>query len=164
MTKSRTQAFTVFDVVYAAPSDISRRSHHTPPDRDDDPQLHALRDLKAELDAGISALNGQKSVLEKYSDSLGDGRIADMTTEKLDSFMDLYVARHAKIFENKTRLQREMKDVEDKIKIMRAKQIEEETEKRSAGVTVVLLAEEDGSVDLMLSYGTLAFPPFVVVD
>jgi hypothetical protein len=145
-TKSSTQSLTVFDVVYVPPSHSSTLSY------DKGTKLASLEEQKATLEARIAAIEGQKRVLEGYSETLKDGRIPEVTTEKLVHFMDIYTTRQVKMHEEKSRLQKEMETISDSIKEIREKTSSEEEEKRSTGVTVVLLAEEDGQVDLTLYY------------
>lgn len=147
-TRSRSQALTVFDVVYVPPSYVHTSTY------DHETELDTLNEEKAELEARVAALTGQKTILEGYSGSLQAGRIRDVTTEELETFMDAYAVRQVKIHEGKARLQKDIYSVTSKIEEIRKKSLSEEEEKRSAGVTVIILAEEDGSIDVMLSYGS----------
>lgn len=150
-TKSRTQAITVFDVIYV-PASYATITTHTP-------ETEALNEQKAELEARLDAIKGQKAIMEGYSESLQSGRIQDVTTEKLESFMDVYANKQVKIHEERTKLKKEIREVAKKLEEIRKKEHDGEEEKRSSGVTVVLLAEEAGSVDLMLSYGSSTVIP-----
>jgi len=81
------------------------------------------------------------------------GRIKDLTNEKFEEFMDVFATRELKMYEEKVRLRKEIEVIDTRIKDIHEKISCEEGEKRANGVTVVLLAEETGPVDLILSYG-----------
>jgi hypothetical protein len=146
-TRSRTQLLTVFDVVHIPPSYSSSISY------DKGTELETLNDQKAALEARVAVTDGQKYILEGYSESVKAGRITDLTNEQLEEFMDVYATRELKIYREKVRLQKEIEIIDTRVKDIRGKISSEEEEKRATGVTVVVLAEEDGLVDLILSYG-----------
>ena len=138
---------TVFDVVHVPPS-YSRTSSY-----DKGTELGALNEQKAELEARIAAIETQKHVLEGYSETLKAGRIPNVTTEQLEQFMDIYSRRQVKTHEEKTSLQKEIETIDASVKEIIKNASSEEEGRRSTGVTVIILAGEDGSVDLTLSYG-----------
>ena len=146
-TKSRTQYLTVFDVVYTQPSYTSTASYER------GTELGTLNEQKAVLNARVAAIEGQKRVLEGYSDSLKEGRISGMTTERLEQFMDIYYTRQVKMYEEKCSLQKDIEVLDDSVKEILAKTSSEEEGERSTSVTVVVLAEESGPVELTLNYG-----------
>jgi len=115
-------------------------------------ELETLNDQKAALEARVTAIDGQKSILEGFSDSVKAGRIKDLTNEKLEEFMDVFSTRELKMYEDKVRLRKEIEVIDTRIEDIHEK-ISSEGEKRANGVTVILLAEETGPVDLILFYG-----------
>lgn len=115
--------------------------------------METLNDQKAALEARVMAIDGQESILEGFSDSVKAGRIKDLTNEKLEEFMDVFSTRELKMYEDKVRLRKEIEVIDTRIKDIHGKISSEEEEKRANGVTVILLAEETGPVDLILSYG-----------
>lgn len=82
-----------------------------------------------------------------------EGRIKDLTYDDLEGFMDVYVTTESKIYEERVRLQKEIDVIETRTNDICGIMSSEKEEKRATGVTVVVLAEEDGLVDVILSYG-----------
>ena len=113
-----------------------------------------LADLKArdeEIAAQLRILDQQARVLAGYSKSLG---AADADCSKLETFLDVYGSRQAKINEETKKLNAERKantaQMVQKRESFNAD--EESVRKRGTQVTIVVLAEGAGLAELSLTY------------
>lgn len=154
-TSDQTQHLTVFDVIHLPPS-YSRTSLPEYESPEVTTSRQTLLERKALLQSQLKANEGQKHILQGYSDSLKDGKMGEVTTETLEGFMDVYASRLGKMYEERKKLNKEIVEIETKVREMDEKKTREEEAKRAAGVTVVLLAEHDGPATLTLSYGAFA--------
>ncbi|KAH8115721.1 hypothetical protein DFH11DRAFT_1834901 [Phellopilus nigrolimitatus] len=134
---------TIFDVIYhpAAPYDYEK-------------YIDALTELHArasKLTADVAILDHQSKVLEEYAKTL-TGK--DTDAEHLEAFLDTYAARKSKINEGATKLDNDLiqvrKEIQEKSKSLDAD--EDSLRRRGVRVTIVVLAEGDGNVELSLSY------------
>ena len=155
-TKSASHGLTVFDVVYLPSTYDSSKTY------DSGSELEKLNETVSRLDARLSVLGTQKGILGKFGDSLratphSDGGAAHggSSVETLEAFLDVFSTRHGKIYEETRSLQAEKATTQERINEILKKESSEQEESRSTGVSVVLLADEDGPAELVLSYGTL---------
>ncbi|KAF8313121.1 hypothetical protein DL93DRAFT_2081515, partial [Clavulina sp. PMI_390] len=147
-TTSYSQALTVFDVVYTAPTT------YTPtPTMPDTPEVEALREEKSEKEMYLETLERDEALLNGYSDSLRDGRVEHATSESLISFMGMRHEKQKELWKEKRQLEKDIRGLGHQITLMGFKKVEDIPYALRSGVTVVLLAEEGGPVELVLSYG-----------
>lgn len=73
--------------------------------------------------------------------------------ETLESFLDVYSTRQLRIFEERRTVQTELSDLRKRIEDIEKIRNSQRADTRSTSVNVVLLAKEDGSAELVLSYG-----------
>ena len=130
-----------------------------------------MNEKVSRLDARLTVLGTQKGILGKFGDSLratphSDGGAAHggSSVETLEAFLDVFSTRHGKIFEETRSLQAEKAKIQKRVGEILEKESSEQEESRSTGVSVVLLADEDGPAELVLSYGTLLRPYLVSRD
>ncbi|KAH8115728.1 hypothetical protein DFH11DRAFT_1507331 [Phellopilus nigrolimitatus] len=134
---------TIFDVIYhpAAPYDYEK-------------YIDALTELHAresKLTADVAILDHQSKVLEEYAKTL-TGK--DTDAEHLEAFLDTYAARKSKINEGAIKLNNYLiqvrREIQEKSKSLDAD--EDSLRRRGVRVSIVVLAEGDGNVELSLSY------------
>ncbi|KAF8316908.1 hypothetical protein DL93DRAFT_2166000 [Clavulina sp. PMI_390] len=141
---SYSQALTVSDVAYMYSPTIYAPKPNTP-------EILALEDEKAALGVRIKAVDRQHALLKGHSNSLRAGRVENATTEGLVSFMEMSVEKDAELWEEKKKLEKEIKSLAEKIDEMSA--VEEVVPPMlQSGVTLVLQAKEAGPIELVLSY------------
>ena len=151
-TKSASHGLTVFDVVHSPPTYDSTKRY------DVGSELDALNEKVATLDARLIVLGTQRGILSSFGTSLGandtEGSTATKSSvETLEAFLDVFSTRSDKIHEETRALQIERNKLNERIADIRKTERTEREESRSTGVSVVLLAMEDGSAELVLSYG-----------
>ena len=98
----------------------------------------------------LRAIERQRTVLSSYADGL-NGK--DTNAEQLESFLEMYGSRSEKSHALKLELTKELENVRREIEEGRKKSTSEHEAKKSAGVNVIILAEEEGFADVILSYG-----------
>lgn len=145
--ESGSQRLTVFDVTYNAPSYSS-----IPPDVV--VELATLEEYKKDLNSRINILDKQQSVLRKYSDNIqpvgsGGGLFGP---EMLEKFLDVYSARQTVIDEQLGAVHKDLKETNQKIHGLNQQTQIANASKRLPGVNIVMLANEDGAVTVILSY------------
>ncbi|KAF8313123.1 hypothetical protein DL93DRAFT_2097955 [Clavulina sp. PMI_390] len=146
-TTSYSQILTVFDVVYSAPNYST-----TVATKADTPEVEALREEKSEKEMHLQTLERDEALLNGYSDSLRDGRVEHATSDSLLSFMGMRLEKQKELWKEKKQLQKEIKALGTKISSMGYVHVDEIPSTLRSGVTVVLLAEESGPVELVVSY------------
>ena len=141
-TTSASQALTVFDVIYVTPQSEYEYSQSDP--------FVELEDKRATLKNRLETIERQKKVLSSYADGL-NGK--DTDAEQLESFLEMYGSRSEKSHALKLGLTKELENVRREIEEGRKKSTSEYEAKKSAGVDIIILAEEEGFADVILSYG-----------
>ncbi|KAF8315712.1 hypothetical protein DL93DRAFT_2166671 [Clavulina sp. PMI_390] len=157
-TRSRSQDLTVFDVVYSAPA-----TYTYVPTKVDTPETKALEKQKTTLGVRVKAVERNHALLKDYSHSLRAGRIQGVSSDQLASFMDMNLERDTQLWEQKQKLEEDIKELEDKIAGLSVKEEAVPPLLRS-GVTVVLLAKEAGPIDLIVSYAVTRASWFSLYD
>lgn len=117
-----------------------------------------LADELAALKKELHALNEEKSTNKEQVDILKQfsTTLKAKTTEAadLEKFMDVFASKRREAFKDNTGIDKKVEALEKKIKELTAQaHVDEESKKRGAQITVVVLAEADGPADLLLSYG-----------
>ena len=135
----------IFDVIYSPPPPQvygAKGSKH-----------EEIRALEKEIAAVVSEkgiLDDQSRVLEDYSKTLTAEK-ADIS--KLSDFLGVYKERKAAIHEGLADLKDQEKKIKEQLDAKRKEQNEDEAgKKRSAKVTVIVLADVDGKAELSLWY------------
>lgn len=139
---------TIFDVIYKAPRPTLASSY------EQDTNLRASKKLLAALQSEKKILEDQAGFLDEYAKTLGADKAGGMS---LDAFLKLYG-------DEKKRISGELADLEDTLEEAKKDVRESETrlaqddrgKRRTAQVTVVVLADSDGQADFSLSYGKQA--------
>ncbi|KAF8316905.1 hypothetical protein DL93DRAFT_2077728 [Clavulina sp. PMI_390] len=142
---SYSQTLTVSDVayVYLPPSHASP----TP----SVPEIQALEEEKAALRVRVKAVDRHHALLKGYSNTLRAGRVESAATEGLVSFMDMSLEKDAELWQEKKKLEKEIKSLSDKIAEMTV--VEEVVPPLlQSGVSLVLQAKEAGPIEIVLSY------------
>ncbi|KAH8115713.1 hypothetical protein DFH11DRAFT_1301174 [Phellopilus nigrolimitatus] len=134
---------TIFDVVYHPATPYNSATHAD--------GLADLEARKSKIAADIAILDHQSKILGEYAKTL-TGR--DTDAEHLETFLDVYAARKSKINEETTKLYDNLaqvqKEIQEKSKSLDAD--EDSLRRRGVRVTIVVLAEGDGNVELSLTY------------
>lgn len=146
--KSASQRLTVCDVIVVPPSYSQNVPNETGSERE------ALNDSRERLAARLEMLQKQELVLDQYSDDLtpaGEGRL--WKPADLEAFLDLYSARRPSIYEQRTAAEKELKHIDKKLAELEDHANTLRAEMQLTGITVVMLAREDGPSTLILSYG-----------
>ncbi|KAL5633009.1 hypothetical protein ACGC1H_003487 [Rhizoctonia solani] len=131
----------IFDVVYHAPSHNSSR------------QTSATTDLQRALEA----LQKERSVAQEQSEFLGNyGRTLDsksVSIEDVQRFLDMFGPRQLAVAKKIQELDTEIAKAQQELSDSQRKQYEDARgAQRGTAVTVTVLAEVDGSAELMLTY------------
>ncbi|KAF8310769.1 hypothetical protein DL93DRAFT_2230081 [Clavulina sp. PMI_390] len=145
-TISPSQGLTIFDVVSYSPI-----THTHVPHTVQTPEMEDLENQKAELRVRVKAVEHHHALLKGYSKSLSDGRVENVTAEGLFAFMNIKLEKDMELWKEKRKLEKDIKILEDKIAGIRI------TEKHlpipsQCEVKIVLLAEETGPIEILLSY------------
>ena len=98
----------------------------------------------------LRTIERQNNILSSYADGL-NGK--DTTAEQLETFLEMYRSRSEKFHALKLELSEELENVQREINEGRKKSNSEHEARKSAGVNAVILAEEEGFADVILSYG-----------
>ncbi|CAE6486507.1 unnamed protein product [Rhizoctonia solani] len=131
----------IFDVVYHAPSNSSSR------------QTSATTDLQRTLEA----LQKERSIAQEQSEFLGNyGRTLDsksINIEDVQRFLDMFGPRQLAIAKRIQELDTEIAKAQHELSDSQRKEYEDSRGvQRGTAVTVTVLAEMDGSAELMLTY------------
>ncbi|CAE6431948.1 unnamed protein product [Rhizoctonia solani] len=131
----------IFDVVYHAPSHNSSR------------QTSATTDLQRALEA----LQKERSVAQEQSEFLGNyGRTLDsksVSIEDVQRFLDMFGPRQLAVAKKIQELDTEIAKAQQELSDSQRKEYEDARgAQRGTAVTVTVLAEVDGSAELMLTY------------
>ncbi|KAF8315709.1 hypothetical protein DL93DRAFT_2166668 [Clavulina sp. PMI_390] len=145
-TRSRSQALTVFDVVYSAPA-----TYTYVPTKVNTPEIRALEKQKTALRVRVKAVERNHALLKDFSHTLHAAGIQGVSNDQLASFMDMNLERDTQLWEEKQKLEEDIEELEDKIARMSVKEEAVPPLLRS-GVTVILLAEDAGPIDLIVTY------------
>ncbi|KAF8332765.1 uncharacterized protein EI90DRAFT_2971572 [Cantharellus anzutake] len=140
-TTSSSQALTVFDVVYIAPKSRGGSSGSDP--------FIGLEDKRSTLENRLQTIERQSTILSSYAEGLSG---KDTSAEQLESFLEMYSARSEKLHALEQELRKEMADLSHELQEKRMQSNSEHEARKSAGVSVTILAEKEGPADLILSY------------
>ena len=141
---SEKQSLTVFDVVYSPPNLQNTER---------DAKVAELEKLKASLKARRYVCKDQVSVLASYSRSLSG---KDTPAADLLGYLDAYASKRHEIQGESTRLKEELEKVDKELAAVLQSGINVAANaKRAATVKVVLVASNDISGDIVLSYRKL---------
>lgn len=154
---SSSQHLTVFDVIHV-PATYSYGSVSYEPGS----ALDTLHESKKTLKSRLVILKKQGQVLEGYSDGVkpvaseGGGVFPPA---HLESFLDIYGTRQAQINEQTRSVEREINKTQKDIEALEKELRVEKEEQNSTSITVIMLAEEEGSAELLLTYSTSRILP-----
>ncbi|KAF8319062.1 hypothetical protein DL93DRAFT_2164755 [Clavulina sp. PMI_390] len=146
-TTSYSQGLSIVDVVYTPSTGVAIIGPPIP----QTPEVKGLHAEKAALEMRYGILESHQTLLTGYAGSLRDGRIESATNETLIPFMELNLEKQTQLWKEKQQLGKEIKVLADRIAEMR---VEEKFASPGLGseVAVVLVAEEAGAIELVLSY------------
>ncbi|KAF8332763.1 uncharacterized protein EI90DRAFT_2918099 [Cantharellus anzutake] len=140
-TASSSQALTVFDVIYVAPQLGGDSSQSDP--------FKGLEDKRAVLQNKLDIIQRQSNLLSSYAEGLND---KVKKVEQLESFLEMYSTRSEKSHALKQELSNELAGLTLELQERREQSNSEHEARKFAGVNVVILAEEEGPADVILSY------------
>jgi hypothetical protein len=128
--------------------------YHPPTSNDSDKKhelaVKELQKIKSALEQQLAIFKKQASILETYSTTL---KGADTNGGQLSDFLDIYAKRQGSIDVKTTELEDKIAEVDEKIKAEREVwSADDEGKKRAVRITVVVVAEEDGTAKISLTY------------
>ncbi|CUA67358.1 Protein F37C4,5 [Caenorhabditis elegans] [Rhizoctonia solani] len=131
----------IFDVIYHAPSRGNNR------------QTSATIDLQR----AVQALQKERSITQEQSEFLGNyGRTLDsenINIEDVQRFLDMFGARQLAVAKKIQELDTQIEKAQRELNESRSKEYEDALgAQRGTAITVTVLAEIDGSAELMLTY------------
>ncbi|KAG8931696.1 hypothetical protein FRC02_002347 [Tulasnella sp. 418] len=136
----------IFDVIYSPPPPVDPSTTKV----EEKKALKELRTKQASLESEMAIAERQAQALDSYSNSLTADKV---DLQALTSFLDLYSEKKAKIHEQVSKVADELEELGKQIHELESKlYVDLSGRKRAVKVTVVVLAEEDGKAELLLSY------------
>ncbi|KAG8990321.1 hypothetical protein FRB90_001809 [Tulasnella sp. 427] len=140
----------IFDVIHSPPPPVVLTT-----DKTKNPALHALNQREADLDAEKDILNQQETILKDYSSTLKSG-VANAA--KLAEFLKLYQEKKQQIFDELQTVDAKLREVHDEQdKVKKEFWADATGQKRQTSVTVVVLAQQKGKVELSVRYSGSSF-------
>lgn len=153
---SSSQHLTVFDVVHVPAAFTPSAYAYGPVSYEPGSALDNLYEAKKTLISRQAILRKQGQVLEGYSDGVkpvaSEGGV--FPPAHLESFLDIYGTRQAQINEETRSVEREITKTQKDIEALEKELRLEKEEENSTSITVIMLAEEEGSAELLLTYST----------